>query len=163
MNPPGAVFRTVSAINAWSLLLVGGLSLFGTIVMASLAGALVSLAVAIHGALELSFRRRILNEDGSSAANWMALNQLGLATTLSLYFAYQVMILDGEAVSATLMASPLADVLLIYPEPMRSQLVEMLPFLIGIFYAIAAGVSWLVCGVTALFYWMQRTRSDRPN
>ena len=123
------------------------------------AGALVSLAVALHGGIELYLRKRALGGDHSQSVRRMALNQLGLAITLSLYFGYQVIILDDKAVYETVMTSPLSDVLLVYPEPLRSQLIDSLPFLVRIFYAIAAGVSWLVCGGTAIFYWSQRERS----
>lgn len=159
MSVPGSTFRLLSAINGWSLVVVGSLSLLVSLIATAWAGVLISLAAATHGALELFLRNRVFGGDRVQAVRWLALNQLGLAASLSLYFAFQVMVFDDEAVYRALMASPLSEALFLYPEPMRSQLIDSLPFLVGLFYAIAAGVSWLVCGGTAIFYWSQRERS----
>jgi|TARA_B110000467_G_C18336230_1_gene498092 hypothetical protein len=156
MSSFGKLFRTLSAINGWSLVIVGGLSLLASLAFGAWAGAAVSLAAAFHGIVELVLRKRALIGNQGDAVRWMALNQLGLAASLSLYFAYQVMILDADALSLALMQPPLSDLLSLYPESRRSQLVDMLPLLIAVFYALVAGVSWVVCGVTAIFYWKQR-------
>jgi len=160
MSQYGVVFRMLSAVDGWSLVTVGGISLIVSLIATAWAGALVSLAVALHGAMELFLRKRALEGGQSGAVRRMALNQLGLAISLSLYFGYQLIILDDNAVYQTLMTPPLSDVLLLYPEPMRSQLIDSLPLLVRFFYAIATGVSWLACGGTAIYYWRQRERPD---
>ncbi len=85
----------------------------------------------------------------------MALDQLGLATSLSLYFAYQMRVLDAEAMMTSLVNSPLYEVLLMYPEDLRLQLLDSLPSMLGVFYLVAAVVSWIFCGGTAIYYWSQ--------
>lgn len=161
MSQYGVVFKKLSALDGWSLVTVGGISLIVSSIATAWAGVLVSLAVALHGAIELFLRKRALEGGQSGAVRRMALNQLGLAISLSLYFGYQVIILDDNAVYETLMTLPLSNALLLYPEPMRSQLIDSLPLLVRFFYAIAAGVSWLVCGATAIYYWSQPCRTGR--
>jgi len=85
----------------------------------------------------------------------MAFNQLGLATSLSLYFAYQMSVLEPEVLIASLLESPLYDVLLMYPEDLRLKLLDGLPKMLGVFYIAVAVVSWIFCGGTALYYWSQ--------
>ena len=155
MSGFGKLFRVLSAINGWSLVIVGGLSLMASLAFGAWAGAAISLAAAFHGIVELVLRKRAQIGNQGDAVRWMALNQLGLAASLSVYFAYQAMILDSDALSLALMQPPLSDLLSLYPEPTRSQLVDTLPLLIGAFYALVAGVSWVACGATAIFYWKQ--------
>lgn len=155
MSGSGKLFRIVSGINGWSLVVVGGLSLSISLISSAWAGVAISLAAVFHGFAELVLRKRVLRGD-SGAARWMALNQIGLAASLSVYFTYQFVTLDGEALSASMKSPPLSDLLMLYSEPTRSQLVDTLPHLVGAFYALVAGVSWVVCGGTAIYYSNQR-------
>lgn len=156
MSGFGKVFRVLSAINGWSLVIVGGISALVSLITGAWAGLAISVAAAMHGVFELVLRKRALRGDRGDAVRWMALNQLGLAASLTVYFTYQFMILDGDALSEALMQPPLSDLLMLYSESTRSQLVDTLPLLVGAFYALVAVVSWIVCGATAIFYWKQR-------
>jgi len=147
------IFQMLSRVNGWSLVVVGGLSFLISVVAVAAAGIIASLALLLHGVYEIVLSKRA--EDGclKSATRKMAFNQLGLAVTLTLYFAYQAIVLDGEALVRRLLASPAYDLLLMYPEDVRIWLIEALPSMVGIFYLLAALVSWLFCGGTAVYYW----------
>lgn len=85
----------------------------------------------------------------------MAFNQIGLATSLSLYFAYQMSVLESNVLIASLIETPLYDALLIYPEYLRLKLLDGLSKMLGIFYIVVAAVAWIFCGGTVLYYWIQ--------
>ena len=85
----------------------------------------------------------------------MAFNQIGLATSLSLYFAYQMSVLESNVLIASLIETPLFDALLIYPEYLRLKLLDGLSKMLGIFYIVVAAVAWIFCGGTVLYYWIQ--------
>ena len=89
----------------------------------------------------------------------MAFNQMGLATSVSLYLAYQAFSLEPDAVVEALMRPPIYDVLVLYPLDVRTWLIQSAPKMIGSFYALAAIVSWIVCGATAAFYWPRRKQA----
>jgi len=109
----------------------------------------------LHGILEIVLSKRSVAGDLKSCSRRMAFNQLGLATSLSLYFAYQMSVLEPEVLIASLLESPLYDVLLMYPEDLRLKLLDGLPKMLGVFYIAVAVVSWIFCGGTALYYWSQ--------
>lgn len=153
-----SLFRVLSGTSGWSLLAVGLLSLGVSIYANALAGICVSLAVTLHGTLELLLRKRVLSEFRPSGLRSLSLNQLGLAASASLYFAYQAIALDVNALYAMATKPPIADALALYPEELRLQVMDALPFLAGMFYAIAAAVTWIACGVTALYYWRLGSR-----
>ena len=119
------------------------------------AGVIISMALILHGILEIVLSKRSVAGDLKSCSRRMAFNQLGLATSLSLYFAYQMSVLEPEVLIASLLESPLYDVLLMYPEDLRLKLLDGLPKMLGVFYIAVAVVSWIFCGGTALYYWSQ--------
>lgn len=149
------VFHMLSRLNGWSLVVVGVLSLTISAYAGGWAGIIISLALLLHGVYEIVLSKRSETGELKSRARRMALNQLGLATSLSLYFAYQMRVLDTEAMIVSLVDSPLYDILLMYPEDLRIQLLDMLPTMLGVFYLVAALVSWIFCGGTAFYYWSQ--------
>ena len=146
-------FRFLSGISGWSLLGVGLLSLGISLYANAMAGMCISLAVCIHGSLELLIRRRVLEHFSPGGLRGLALNQLGLAASASLYFAYQSINLDVNALYALALKPPISEALALYPEDLRRQIMDGLPFLAGLFYVIAAAATWVACGLTALYYW----------
>ncbi len=155
MSARPSLFRLISAVNGWSLVVAGGLSLIVSLFATAWAGVLVSLAAAAHGTFELLLRKKMAGEDRVAIARRMALNQLGLAASLSLYFAYQFATLDAAALSEMILKSPLYDELVLYSDLTGIQIFSSLPTIVGVSYAVAAAVAWLVCGGTALYYWLQ--------
>lgn len=146
------LFYILSGINGWSLLVVGILSLGLSLFVGAVSGILVSIAIAIHGSLELTFRGRCRRTNSYSVAKRLAWNQLGLATLVSLYLGYQALSLDESAVLNALINSPAYEILMLYPEELRLQMMESLPLMIGVFYALAAVLTWIVCVATAVYY-----------
>ncbi len=149
------IFRLLSRVNGWSLVLVGLVSFGISVYAGSIAGTLISAALALHGALELGLSKKAAAGEWKSATRRMAFNQVALAVSLSLYFAYQIITLDEEALMTQLAASPIYDILLLYPVDLRYEIIESLPFLIGLFYGVAALISWIFCVATAIYYWTQ--------
>ncbi len=149
------VFHALSRLNGWSLVVVGVLSLAISAYSGGWAGMVISLALLLHGVYEIVLSKRSETGELKGPARRMALNQLGLATSLSLYFAYQMRVLDADVLMASLVKSPLYDALLLYPEDLRLQLLDSLPTILGAFYLVAAVVSWIFCGGTAVYYWSQ--------
>ena len=148
-------FHVLSLLNGWSLVVVGTLSLGISAYAGGWAGVIISMALILHGILEIVLSKRSVAGDLKSCSRRMAFNQLGLATSLSLYFAYQMSLLEPEVLIASLLESPLYDVLLMYPEDLRLKLLDGLPKMLGVFYIAVAVVSWIFCGGTALYYWSQ--------
>ncbi len=148
-------FRVLSLLNGWGLVVVGTLSLGISAYAGGWAGVIISMALILHGILEIVLSKRSVAGDLKSCSRRMAFNQLGLATSLSLYFAYQMSVLEPEVLIASLLESPLYDVLLMYPEDLRLKLLDGLPKMLGVFYIAVAVVSWIFCGGTALYYWSQ--------
>jgi len=151
-------FLALSGINGWSLVLAGAVSLLLSLFADSVPGILISLAIGGHGLLELRFRKFASQNGDRSQGRRMAFNQMALATSISLYLAYQALSLDPDAVIESLMRPPVYDILSLYPVDLRTWIIQSAPRMIGSFYAIAAGVSWVVCGATAAFYWPRNTR-----
>jgi hypothetical protein len=145
----------LSLLNGWGLVVVGTLSLGISAYAGGWAGVIISMALILHGILEIVLSKRSVAGDLKSCSRRMAFNQLGLATSLSLYFAYQMSVLEPEVLIASLLESPLYDVLLMYPEDLRLKLLDGLPKMLGVFYIAVAVVSWIFCGGTALYYWSQ--------
>ncbi|MAM90052.1 MAG: hypothetical protein CMI15_01070 [Opitutaceae bacterium] len=153
------LFLALSGINGWSLVVAGMVSLLISGFARSLSGIIISLAILIHGSLELSFRKTASERGDRFQGRRMAFNQMGLATSVSLYLAYQAFSLEPDAVVEALMRPPIYDVLVLYPLDVRTWLIQSAPKMIGSFYALAAIVSWIVCGATAAFYWPRRKQA----
>ena len=152
------VFLALSGINGWSLVVAGTASLLIAAIARSSAGILISLALLGHGSLELRFRKTASEIGDRSQGRRMAFNQMGLAASVSLYLAYQTLILEPTMVIESLMRPPVSDVLKLYPLDMRTWIIQSSPRFVGTFYALAAVISWIVCGATAAFYWPRSSR-----
>ena len=76
------------------------------------AGVIVAMALILHGTLKIVLSKRSVADDLKSCSRRMAINQIGLATSLSLYFAYQMSVLEPNVLIASLLESPLYDALL---------------------------------------------------
>ena len=152
------VFLALSGINGWSLVVAGTASLLIAAIARSSAGILISLALLGHGSLELRFRKTASENGDRSQGRRMAFNQMGLAASVSLYLAYQTLILEPTMVIESLMRPPVSDVLKLYPLDMRTWIIQSSPRFVGTFYALAAVISWIVCGATAAFYWPRSSR-----
>ena len=152
------VFLALSGINGWSLVVAGTASLLIAAIARSSAGILISLAILGHGSLELQFRKTASENGDRSQGRRMALNQMGLAASVSLYLAYQTLMLEPAIVIESLMRPPVSDVLKLYPLDMRTWIIQSSPRFVGTFYALAAVISWIVCGATAAFYWPRSSR-----
>lgn len=139
--------------------MAGALSLLIALFAISLPGILIALAVLGHGSLELRLRLIAKKNGDRSLGRAMAFNQVGLATSISLYLAYQILSLDPNAVIEALMRPPVYDILRLYPEEMRVWIIQSSPRLIGSFYTLAAFISWIVCGATAMYYWPRGARA----
>ncbi len=150
-----STFHVLSLLNGWSLFVMGTLSLGISAYASSWAGVIVSMAIILHGTLEILLSKRSAADSLKSCSRWMAFNQIGLATSLSLYFAYQMSALEPNVLIASLLETPLYDALLMYPEDLRLKLLDGLPKMLGVFYIIVAAVTWIFCGGTALYYWIQ--------
>ncbi|RPF74559.1 MAG: hypothetical protein CBC31_010635 [Verrucomicrobia bacterium TMED71] len=150
-----SAFHVLSLLNGWSLFVVGTLSLGISAYAGGWAGVIVSMALILHGTLEIVLSKRSVADDLKSCSRRMAINQIGLATSLSLYFAYQMSGLEPDVLIASLIESPLYDALLMYPEDLRLKLLDGLPKMLGVFYIVVAAVAWIFCGGTALYYWIQ--------
>jgi|GEM_PF-609383 hypothetical protein len=151
-------FFALSGINGWSLVFAGAVSLLLSLFAGSLPGILISLVIGGHGLLELRFRKFASQKGDRSQGRRMAFNQVALATSISLYLAYQALSLEQDVVIESLMRPPVYDILRLYPIDLRTWIIQSAPGMIGSFYAIAAVVSWVVCGATAAFYWPRNTR-----
>ena len=154
------VFLALSGINGWSLVVAGTASLLIAAIARSSAGILISLALLGHGSLELRFRKTASENGDRSQGRRMAFNQMGLAASVSLYLAYQTLILEPTMVIELLMRPPVSDVLKLYPLDMRTWIIQSSPRFVGTFYALAAVISWIVCGATAAFYWPRSSRVE---
>ena len=152
------LFLALSGINGWSLVVAGTASLLIAAIARSSAGILISLAILGHGSLELRFRKTASENGDRSQGRRMAFNQMGLAASVSLYLAYQTLILEPTIVIESLMRPPVSDVLKLYPLDMRTWIIQSSPRFVGTFYALAAVISWIVCGATAAFYWPRSSR-----
>ena len=152
------VFLALSGINGWSLVVAGTASLLIAAIARSSAGIFISLAILGHGSLELRFRKTASENGDRSQGRRMAFNQMGLAASVSLYLAYQTLILEPTMVIESLMRPPVSDVLKLYPLDMRTWIIQSSPRFVGTFYALAAVISWIVCGATAAFYWPRSSR-----
>ena len=152
------VFLALSGINGWSLVIAGTASLLIAAIARSSAGILISLAILGHGSLELRFRKTASENGDRSQGRRMAFNQMGLAASVSLYLAYQTLILEPTMVIESLMRPPVSDVLKLYPLDMRTWIIQSSPRFVGTFYALAAVISWIVCGANAAFYWPRSSR-----
>ena len=152
------VFLALSGINGWSLVVAGTASLLIAAIARSSAGILISLAILGHGSLELRFRKTASENGDRSQGRRMAFNQMGLAASVSLYLAYQTLILEPTMVIESLMRPPVSDVLKLYPLDMRTWIIQSSPRFVGTFYALAAVISWIVCGANAAFYWPRSSR-----
>ena len=62
---------------------------------------------------------------------------------MSLYFAYQMSVLEPNVLIASLLESPLNDALLMYSEDLRLKLLDGLPKMLGVFYIFVAAVAWI--------------------
>ena len=152
------VCLALAGINGWSLVVAGTASLLIAAIARSSAGILISLAILGHGSLELRFRKTASENGDRSQGRRMAFNQMGLAASVSLYLAYQTLILEPTMVIESLMRPPVSDVLKLYPLDMRTWIIQSSPRFVGTFYALAAVISWIVCGATAAFYWPRSSR-----
>ena len=94
--------KFVSLLSGGSLLLFGLASVLLSTVFWSWPGLLVGLAMAVHGGLELRFRQRLISGRERRAAKILAINQLALGLTLTLYLATQIVGLEGAAVEEAL-------------------------------------------------------------
>ena len=152
------LFLALSGINGWSLVIAGAVSFLIAAFARTPAGILVSLAILGHGSLELRLRKTASENGDRSQGRRMAFNQMGLATSVSLYLAYQALKLEPAAVIESLIRPPVSDILNLYPLDMRTWIIQSSPRFIGAFYAIAAVITWIVCGATAAFYWPRSNR-----
>jgi len=152
------VFLALSGINGWSLVVAGTVSFLIAAIPRSLEGVLISSAILGHGSLELRFRKTARENGDRSQGRRMAFNQMGLAASVSLYLAYQSLILEPTVVIESLMRPPVSDVLNLYPLDMRTWIIQSSPRFVGTFYALAAVISWIVCGATAALYWPRSSR-----
>ena len=107
------------------------------------AGVIVSMALILQGTLEIVLSKRSVADDLKSCSRRMAFNQIGLATSLSFYFAYQMSVLEPNVLIASLLETPLYDALLMYPEDLRLKLLDGLPKMLGVFYIFVAAVAWI--------------------
>ncbi len=153
------LFCLLSGLSAGSLLVVGAISLTLSIYTQAAAGILISLAICGHGWMERLLRRRALRGE-ELGLRLLALNQLGLAASVSLYLGYQALNLDIDALYALALNPPVANALALYPDELRLRIMDALPFLAGLFYVIAAAATWIACLATSIYYWRCRRRSE---
>ncbi|MGD1002265.1 MAG: hypothetical protein ABSA67_16375 [Candidatus Brocadiia bacterium] len=87
----------VAGRNGWSVVVLGGLCLAGSLLEFSVAGILVCLAALASGCMELSGRRR-LKQNRPEAGRWLAGSQLLLLVAVILYSVSQLLLLDPNEI-----------------------------------------------------------------
>ncbi len=142
----------VAAISGGSLVFFGGVSLILSLLGRSISGSLVSLAIVLHGVVELKARGALLNRESPRGGLWLWRNQLLLAASISLYAVWQLLLLNDEAVARLMRRPEFQSLLELYPVEVRSQLMDWLPSMARGLYVVVIGVAWLGCGATAFYY-----------
>lgn len=142
----------MTALSGGSLLLCGLASLLLSTALWSPSGLLIGAALSLHGAFELTQRKRVLRDGDSAAIRRLAWNQLALAASVSLYLAWQISIIDRAAIHAMLQSGPVSSVLELYPQETAQVLERNLPAAIGLFYSIAMLATVVGCIGMALYY-----------
>ncbi len=145
-------FSLVSGASGFSLVGFGFISLIISLWFWSLSGLFVSLAVFIHGFLEVRFRKQALNQGRWIQVRKMAWNQLALAASISLYSLWHMLTADPDLLRDLLNRPLVQSALNLYPVEFRIHLFNALPRIITIFYLLVILVAWLGCGSTAFYY-----------
>ncbi len=157
-SPSRNYFSLVSALSGFSLLGFGTLSLALSLFFWSPSGILVSLAVLVHGLLEIRFRKAAISGFEPNALGKMAWNQLALAVSISLYALWHIFTTDPEILENLLQQPLIQTVFNLYPIELRLTLIDALPRIVTVFYLLVIFVIWLGCGATAIYYWKQSKR-----
>jgi len=143
----------LSGLSAWSLLLFGSLSLLISLLGGQLAGALVGLALVVHGGFELKLRPLLIANGNERAANRLAYNKLALSGSVVLYLLWQAVSIDPLEIEAMLARDPVRSLLTMTPSGTAEILRQDLPKVLLGAYGVAGVVVLLGCFGMAILYW----------
>jgi hypothetical protein len=138
----------VAGRNGWSVVVLAGLCLAGSLLEVSVAGILVCLAALASGCMELSGRRR-LKQNRPEAGRWLARSQLLLLVAIILYSVSQLLLLDPNEIMMHL--SDLRQVM--DPNDLKKLIVEIIHIL---YPSVIAGTVLFQGGL-----WLYYTRETR--
>lgn len=151
---PGFV-SILALISGASLAGFGAISLIVSVFSLSLIGMAVSCLLLIHGIVELTWRRRLASGEARKASRAMAINQVGLACSVTLYAAWQIVALDPGEVRRLLLRPAVRPVFEMYPPSLQADLWQNLPAYVQLLYGLVIAVAWIGCLATAVYYWLQ--------
>ncbi|MBK1876435.1 hypothetical protein [Pelagicoccus mobilis] len=150
----------LSGLSAWSLIVFGGLSLAASLLGHSLGGAIVGVALLLHGGVELHQRGALGSCRNERAPVFLACNQLALAFSVIMYLAWQVLSLDVQEIDAMLAREPIRSLLALYPAELRERLYQNLPAILVGAYAVAGFLVLLGClGMATVYLRVGRRKS----
>ncbi|MCH6258964.1 hypothetical protein MLD52_20580 [Puniceicoccaceae bacterium K14] len=150
---PSSFFGVVSFLSGSSLIFFGIVSLAITLFSFGWLAVFVSMALLVHGVVELVARNRVLNDGSRVHARVLVRNQLALALSVSIYSLGMILQQDGGALQSEL----IREILVLYPSEVRQMIEESIPMLTRIFYSLVILVVCVGAASTA-FYYDRQTR-----
>ena len=146
------MFGLLSGLSAYSLIVLGAVSLVISAVNVSAPGIAISLAMLVHGILERHWRKLFLDTGLFAWNRRMVMNQIGLAVSLSVYALWQLYLLDEEEIRKILVQDSVKPIFRMLDPEMQLELLHYLPAYVKVVYIGVIGLAWLGCCSTALYY-----------
>lgn len=148
----------MSGLSAVSLIVFGAMSVLFLLFSWSWSGGYVSFALLGHGVYEWRLRSRILARPERATGRRLAWNQIGLAGSVILYLAWQVLAFDDSEVQAAFNGDLGRTLLQQYPGLTETFSAELPKWVVG-FYGVAGALVLLGCiGMAALYVGVGKKR-----
>jgi hypothetical protein len=144
----------ISAIDAWSIIIVSSLGTLITLLLGDLSGVFVGLLIVAAGVIELRGRRRLLRRD-AGGMKLLVRAQLFLLGVILVYCVSRLGSFDAETAMASL--TPEMEMVLKENGLARADILPLLQIGFYVLYGTLAFVSLIFQGGLALYY-RSRTR-----
>lgn len=141
----------VAMASAWTMLVLGGLSLALSIRAPWSASAAISLAICINGWIERR-EARALKAFVPTAPLRLAINQIAIGLEIAAYAVWQARTLGPEELDALLARPLIAGLLERLPREVVAEMVTLLPGVIDTLYLIVGAGAFIGCVITAWYY-----------
>ncbi len=142
-------------VNGASMVVLGGISLLMTLPPPLIAGFWVSIAVLMHGGIEWKYSRRLSKREIFILTK-MAVNQLLLACSISIYAVWKLIFFDKDSLFEVLEAPMIKNALSLLSGEEQKMLTDVFPWMVQMVYVLIIPVVWLGCGGLAWYYWAKR-------
>ena len=141
----------IAKVSGLTMAVLGAISLILSIVNPLSAEFAVSIGIFALGLIEWRFGRRLGSGHGRYAIR-LAVNQMGVATVVTLYAVWKIFTTTDAAVLAIVERPELSPYLDLLDPLIRAEVVDRLPGWIRLTYLLIIPVVWLGCGAMSAYY-----------